>query len=104
MAEMGNVNEEHGSGEPRRAERRTRKQRIGTVVSDKMDKTVVVALQRRVQHPVYGKIIRRSSKLHAHDEKNQCNVGDQVTVIECRPLSRTKTWMLKSIDERAREV
>ncbi|MEQ8858418.1 MAG: 30S ribosomal protein S17 [Pseudomonadales bacterium] len=76
----------------------------GTVTSNRMDKTITVKVERRVQHPVYGKIIRRSSKLHAHDEKNECNVGDQVTVEECRPLSKSKTWMLKSIDERAREI
>jgi small subunit ribosomal protein S17 len=76
----------------------------GTVVSDRMDKTITVRIERRVQHPVYGKIIRRSSKLHAHDENNECRIGDVVTVTECRPLSKTKTWMLKSIDERAREV
>jgi len=76
----------------------------GTVVSNRMDKSITVLVERRVQHPMYGKIIRRSSKLHAHDENNDCNVGDTVTVEECRPLSKTKTWMLKSIDERAREV
>jgi small subunit ribosomal protein S17 len=76
----------------------------GTVVSDRMDKTITVRIERRVQHPVYAKIIRRSSKLHAHDENNECRIGDTVTVTECRPLSKTKTWMLKSIDERAREV
>lgn len=76
----------------------------GTVVSNRMDKTITVLVERRVQHPVYGKIIRRSSKLHAHDENNECNVGDTVTVTECRPLSKTKSWVLKSIDERAREV
>jgi len=76
----------------------------GTVVSDRMDKTITVLVERKVQHPVYGKIIRRSSKLHAHDENNECRVGDLVTVVECRPLSKTKTWMLKSIDERARAV
>jgi small subunit ribosomal protein S17 len=76
----------------------------GTVTSNRMDKTITVRVERRVQHPVYGKIIRRSSKVHAHDENNECNEGDWVTVIECRPLSKTKTWMLKSIDERAREV
>ena len=76
----------------------------GVVVSDRMDKTITVAVERKVQHPVYGKIIRRSSKLHAHDETNECRAGDTVTVTECRPLSKTKSWMLKSIDERAREV
>jgi len=76
----------------------------GTVVSNKMDKTITVLIERRVQHPVYGKIVRRSSKVHAHDEENACGIGDIVTVTECRPLSKTKTWMLKSIDEKAREV
>ncbi|MBH79744.1 MAG: 30S ribosomal protein S17 [Gammaproteobacteria bacterium] len=76
----------------------------GVVVSDRADKTITVMVERKVQHPVYGKIIRRSSKLHAHDEQNECRIGDTVTVVECRPLSKTKTWMLQSIDERAREV
>lgn len=76
----------------------------GRVVSDRMDKSITVLIERRVQHPVYGKIIRRSSKVHAHDEQNECNVGDLVTVVECRPISKTKNWRLKSIDERAREV
>lgn len=76
----------------------------GTVVSNKMDKTITVLIERRVQHPVYGKIVRRSSKIHAHDEKNACSIGDTVTVSECRPLSKSKTWMLKSIDEKSREV
>lgn len=76
----------------------------GTVVSNKMDKTITVLIERRVQHPFYGKIIRRSSKLHAHDEENTCGIGDTVTVAECRPLSKTKTWMLQSVDVKAREV
>lgn len=76
----------------------------GTVVSNRMDKTITVLIERRVQHPVYGKVIRRSSKIHAHDEENACSIGDTVTVSECRPLSKSKTWMLKSIDEKAREV
>ena len=76
----------------------------GTVVSDKMDKSIVVLVERKVQHPVYGKVIRRSSRLHAHDEENSCKVGDVVTVSECRPLSKTKTWMLESIVERAKEI
>ena len=73
----------------------------GVVVSDRMDKTITVRIERRVKHPVYGKFMRKSTKLHAHDEENSCQVGDTVTVEECRPLSKTKTWMLKSIDERA---
>lgn len=73
----------------------------GTVVGDKMEKSITVLIERRVQHPVYGKIIRRSTKLHAHDENNDCHVGDAVTIEECRPLSKTKAWTLKSIDVRA---
>lgn len=73
----------------------------GVVVSDRMNKTITVRVERRVKHPVYGKFVRRSSKVHAHDEENTCLIGDSVTVIECRPLSKTKTWVLKSVDERA---
>ena len=76
----------------------------GRVVSDKMNKTITVLIERRVKHPVVGKFITRSSKVHAHDEDNTCNIGDTVTVIECRPLSKTKTWMLKSIDVRSTGV
>ncbi len=72
----------------------------GRVVSDKMDKTVTVLIERRVKHPVYGKYITRSSKVHAHDENNECRTGDLVTVRETRPLSRTKTWTQVRIDER----
>lgn len=104
MAESAGQTPEQQS--PEAAAERVRKPRTvsGTVVSNRMDKTITVLIERRVQHPVYGKIIRRSSKVHAHDENNECNVGDKVTVVECRPLSKTKSWMLKSIDERAREV
>ena len=73
----------------------------GVVVSDKMEKTITVRVERRVKHPVYGKYVRKSSKLHAHDEDNTCKVGYTVTVVECRPLAKTKTWMLKSVDDRA---
>ena len=76
----------------------------GLVVSDRMDKTITVKVERRVKHPVYGKFIRRSTKLHAHDGNNECRVGDSVTVVECSPLSKSKTWMLKSIDQRSREL
>ena len=76
----------------------------GTVVSNKMDKTITVLLERRVKHPVYGKYITRSSKIHAHDESNQCNIGDTVTVTETRPISRTKTWKLLEVVNRATEV
>ena len=73
----------------------------GRVVSDKMDKTITVLVERRVKHPMYGKYLTRSSKLHAHDEKNECKIGDVVTVYETRPLSKTKTWSLLRIEERA---
>ena len=76
----------------------------GLVVSDRMDKTITVRVERRVKHPVYGKCIRRSTKLHAHDGDNECRIGDSVTVVECRLLSKSKTWMLKSIDQRSREL
>jgi len=72
----------------------------GRVVSDKMDKTITVLVERRVKHPMYGKYLTRSSKVHAHDEQNECRTGDLVTVRETRPMSRTKTWTLVSIDER----
>jgi small subunit ribosomal protein S17 len=73
----------------------------GKVVSNKMNKSITVLVERRVKHPVYGKYVTKSSKLHAHDEKNECNPGDVVTVKEVRPISKTKTWALVSIDERA---
>ncbi|NVK38588.1 MAG: 30S ribosomal protein S17 [Gammaproteobacteria bacterium] len=76
----------------------------GKVVSDKMDKTITVLIERRVKHPIYGKFVKRSTKLHAHDEKNECQIGDTVSVRECRPLSKSKTWMLVSVDERATKV
>jgi small subunit ribosomal protein S17 len=76
----------------------------GTVVSNKMDKTIVVLVERRVQHPLYGKIVRRSTKVHVHDENNECEIGDTVTVRETRPMSKTKTWRLISIDERPTRV
>jgi len=76
----------------------------GKVVSDKMDKTITVLIERRVKHPIYGKYTTKSSKIHAHDEKNECKMGDTVTVSESRPLSKTKTWALLKIEERATEV
>ena len=76
----------------------------GKVVSDKMNKTITVLVERRVRHPIYGKYVTRSSKLHAHDEKNECKLGDMVTVYETRPLSKTKTWALLRIEERAAAV
>ncbi len=73
----------------------------GKVISDKMDKTISVAIERLVKHPVYGKYIRRTSKVLAHDEKNECQEGDTVTIAECRPLSRSKSWRLVEVVERA---
>jgi small subunit ribosomal protein S17 len=83
-------------------ERNFRKQRTGTVVSDKMDKTVVVAIMKRVKHPVYGKTVNRTTKLKAHDEQNECGIGDVVRIMETRPLSRDKRWRVVEIVEKAK--
>jgi small subunit ribosomal protein S17 len=72
----------------------------GRVVSDKMDKTVTVEVERRVKHPLYGKFVRRSTKVHAHDENNECRIGDVVVVEQCRPLSKTKSWRFVKLVER----
>ena len=82
--------------------RELRKVRVGKVVSDKMDKTIVVAIEDNVKHPKYGKVIKRTMKVHAHDEANGCGVGDVVTVMETRPLSKTKRWRLVEIIEKAK--
>ena len=84
------------------AERNLRKTRVGMVVSDKMDKTAVVAILDNVKHPVYGKVVKRTVKIHVHDEKNECVVGDKVSVMETRPLSKTKRWRLVEIIEKAK--
>ena len=76
----------------------------GKVVSDKMDKTVTVLVERKVKHPLYGKIVRRSTKIHAYDEQNQYGVGDVVVIEESRPLSKTKAWVVKELVEKARSV
>ncbi|HRY16367.1 MAG: 30S ribosomal protein S17 [Candidatus Competibacteraceae bacterium] len=73
----------------------------GRVTSNKMDKTITVVIERLVKHPVYGKYIRRTTKVHAHDERNECREGDLVTIKQCRPLSKTKSWMLVSVVNRA---
>ena len=73
----------------------------GRVVSDKMDKTITVAVERKVKHPIYGKFIKRTTKLHAHDESNQCHAGDLVAIRECRPLSKSKNWVLVDVLEKA---
>ena len=83
------------------AERRTRKELVGVVTSAKMDKTVVVRVERRFRHPLYGKVIRRTRKFVAHDERNQCAVGDTVRVRESRPLSKTKRWRLVEVVPKA---
>jgi small subunit ribosomal protein S17 len=83
-------------------ERNARKSRTGLVVSDKMDKTVVVAIERRVPHPIYGKMITRTKRLKAHDEENSAKVGDTVRIVETRPLSKDKRWRLVEIIDRAR--
>lgn len=76
----------------------------GKVVSDKMDKTITVLVERRVKHPIYGKYLTRSSKVHAHDENNECKTGDVVTVCETRPLSKSKSWTLLRVEEAAKQI
>ena len=83
-------------------ERKLRKTRVGKVVSNKMDKTIVVAVVDNVKHPLYGKIVKRTYILKAHDEQNECNIGDRVKVMETRPLSKDKRWRLVEIIEKAR--
>ena len=83
-------------------ERNLRKTRVGKVVSDKMDKTIVVAIEDHVKHPLYGKIVKKTYKLKAHDENNECGIGDTVKVMETRPLSKDKRWRLVNIIEKAR--
>jgi small subunit ribosomal protein S17 len=85
-------------------ETKTKRVVTGKVISNKMDKTITVMVERKVKHPVYGKYIKRSTKLHAHDASNECNEGDLVTVVACRPLSKSKKWMLENIIERATVV
>ncbi len=82
--------------------RASRKVRVGRVVSDRMDKTIVVAVESLVRHPLYGKTMKRTTKLYAHDEQNQCGVGDMVEIMETRPLSKLKRWRLVSIVEKAK--
>jgi small subunit ribosomal protein S17 len=82
--------------------RNLRKERIGVVIGNKMDKTIVVAEKRKVMHPIYGKFVNKTSKFYAHDEKNDCNIGDTVKIMETRPLSKTKGWRLVEIIERAK--
>lgn len=83
-------------------ERNNRKTRMGVVVSDKMDKTVVVAIKTKVRHPLYGKMINRTTKFKAHDEKNECGVGDTVKIMETRPMSKEKRWRVVEITQKAK--
>ncbi len=82
--------------------RNLRKERIGVVVSNKMQKTIVVAEKRKVKHPIYGKFVNKTTKFHVHDESNTCNIGDTVKIMETRPLSKSKCWRLVEIIERAK--
>ena len=83
-------------------ERSLRKTRVGVVTSNKMDKTITVAVVRKLKHPKYGKFLKKTKKFHAHDEKNECNIGDTVKIMETRPLSATKRWRLVEIVEKAK--
>lgn len=83
-------------------ERNLRKERVGVVVSNKMDKTISVAVERRLQHPIYGKFVKKTNKFMAHDESNECQIGDLVRIMETRPLSRNKRWRLVEVIEKAK--
>jgi small subunit ribosomal protein S17 len=83
-------------------ERNLRKMRIGVVTSNKMDKTITVAVERKVKHPIYGKFVKKTTKFHAHDEKDECTMGDVVKIMETRPLSKTKRWRLVEVVEKAK--
>ncbi|HTN09116.1 30S ribosomal protein S17 [Agriterribacter sp.] len=84
------------------AERNLRKTKIGVVTSNRMEKTVTVEIERKVKHPMYGKFVKKTTKFHAHDEKNECGIGDTVKIMEARPLSKTKHWRLVEIVEKAK--
>jgi small subunit ribosomal protein S17 len=83
-------------------ERNLRKTRTGLVTSNKMDKTITVAIERKVKHPIYGKFVKKTTKFHAHDEKNECSIGDTVRIMETRPLSKSKRWRLVEVVEKAK--
>ena len=83
-------------------ERNLRKERTGLVISNKMEKSIVVEIERKVKHPIYGKFVKKTSRFSAHDEKNECNIGDMVRIMETRPLSKNKCWRLVEIIERAK--
>ena len=84
------------------SERNLRKIRTGVVSSNKMDKTITVVVERKVKHPIYGKFVKKSTKFHAHDEKNECSIGDTVRIMETRPLSKTKRWRLVEVVEKVK--
>ena len=84
------------------AERNLRKTRTGIVTSNKMDKTITVAIERKIMHPIYGKYLKKTTKLHVHDEKNECGIGDTVKIMETRPISKSKRWRLTEIVEKAK--
>ena len=90
------------SEETKTAERNLRKTRTGVVRSNKMDKTITVTVERKVKHPIYGKFVKKTTKFHAHDEKNECSIGDLVKIMETRPLSKTKRWRLVEIVEKVK--
>ena len=92
------------SGENMSEQRKVQRTLTGRVVSDKMDKTITVLIERRVTHPLYGKIVTRSKKYHAHDERNECHEGDLVTIEECRPISKTKAWRVAKLVEKVSPV
>jgi small subunit ribosomal protein S17 len=83
-------------------DRNLRKTRIGVVTSNRMEKTVTVAVERKVKHPIYGKFVKKTTKFHAHDEKNECTIGDTVRIMETRPMSKTKRWRLVEVVEKAK--
>ena len=83
-------------------ERNLRKTRIGMVTSNRMDKTITVAVERKVKHPIYGKFVKKTTKFHAHDDKNECTIGDMVRIMETRPMSKTKRWRLVEVVEKAK--
>jgi small subunit ribosomal protein S17 len=83
-------------------ERKVRKTKLGVVTSNKMDKTITVMVERKVKHPLYGKFVKKSTKFHAHDEKNECSIGDTVKIMESRPMSKTKRWRLVEVVEKVK--
>ena len=100
---MSTQEEQSKAAQPQTEEKaKTRKQRVGFVVSNKMDKTIAVAVERRLRHPIYGKFVRKTKKFIAHDENNECNIGDKVKIVESRPLSKRKRWKLVEVLEKAK--